>query len=360
MQTITDEVGSGPIRAITYAVAEEVIGSIREDRTDGARLDLGERVPVSKSRNVDITSGLDGKRERCELNTSVYDRPLDLGVIVGTVDNGPNLKAANDNNALARKINSGVVKRYPLKEMFERGDLGINEIENRRHWFDSQRFKKVHANARGEPDNSEDNWRELLQEFFEGYMNNVVTAIDGGDKGLSLSDDMEFEDSATPADFGAVDNAGWSPYDLAPLAHQSYAQQVVALMADVLGSDYRVLCAAIERGWTSQQIGETEGYTDRGSASACGKGMLRSALRNLSRFYVGLDRLEERGGRPPDVWPLVGAYTWPPEEYTPGHYRKQDLANFMNRVAGPVLAGTPTVYKHLSGVPTPRQPNVLH
>jgi hypothetical protein len=107
-------------------------------------------------------------------------------------------------------------------------------------------------------------------------------------------------------------------------------------MTDVLGNDYEVLCAAIERGWTNQKIGETEGYTDRASASACGKGMLRSALRNLSRFYVSLDRLEERGERPPDVWPLVGAYTWPPVEYTPGHHRPHDLAGFMNRVAGPV------------------------
>lgn len=26
-------------------------------------------------------------------------------------------------------------KSYPLKEIYERGELGINEIENRCHWF---------------------------------------------------------------------------------------------------------------------------------------------------------------------------------------------------------------------------------
>jgi hypothetical protein len=356
MRTIADEVGSGPIRAVTYTVVEEVIGSIKEDHTNGARLDLGERVVVPIPRNTNITSGLDGKRERCELNLT--GGPAPLGELTHTLDNGPDIAAANDNNALARKINSGVAKSYPLKEMYERGDLGINEIENRNHWFASQRFKQIHLNA-SEPDNNEDNWRELMSDFYEGCFGNFLTSF-AADEGLSLSDDMEFEDSETPAHCEAVDNAGWNPYrDSEPHVRQIYAQQVVALMADVLGSDYKVLCAAIERSWTSQQIGETEGYTNRGSASACGKGMLRSALRNLSRFYVCLDRLEERGDRPQDVWPLVGTLNWPPAKYTTGHCLPWDKA-FMNQAARPVLTETPSVYKGLLGVSTPRQPDMVH
>jgi hypothetical protein len=334
MQTITDEVGTGPVQT-----------------------ESGERVPVSKPRNVNVTVALDGRRERRELNLT-GGSAAPLGVLVHTLDNGPDLKAANDNNALARKNTLGDTKRYPLGEMYERGELGISEIENRRHWFDSQRFKKAHADARGEPDN-EDNWRELMSDFFEGFFSDYVASFEP-DAGLVLSDDMEFEDSTTPADFEVVDNAGWNPYrDSEPHGRQLYAQQVVALMADVLGNDYEVLRALIERGFTSQQIGETEGYTNRASASACGKGMLRSALRNLSRFYVSLDRLEERGERPPDAWPLVGAYTWPPVRYTSGQYRPLDKA-FMNKAAGPVLAGIPNVYKDFLGVSTPRQSNVLH
>ena len=334
IRTITDDIGSGSIRAVTYAVLEEEVGvgSETEDHTDGARLDLGERVIIPTPYDTNITSGLDGKRERCELNQT--RGPAPTGEIADTVDNGPDLKAANDNDVLARTTTSGDTKSYPLKEMFQRGELGINEIENRRHWFDAQRFKQIHFDAR-EPDNSGDNWRELMSEFHEGF-GNFLTSF-ATDEGLRLSDDMEFEDSETPAHCEAVDNAGWNPYrDLAPHVRPLYAQQVVSLMIDVLGSDYEVLCAAIERSWTRKQIGETEGYTDRASASGCGTGMLRSALRNLSRFYVSLDRLEERGERPPDMWPLVGAYTWPPVRYTPGHHRSQDLAGFMNQATGPV------------------------
>jgi hypothetical protein len=100
MQTITDEVGSGSIGAVTYAVLEQEVGSETEDHTDGARLDLGERVPVSKPRNVNITSGLDGKHQRCDLNQT--RGPAPKGEIVDTVNDGPNLEATNDNDVLAR------------------------------------------------------------------------------------------------------------------------------------------------------------------------------------------------------------------------------------------------------------------
>jgi hypothetical protein len=234
--------------------------------------------------------------------------------------------AANDNAANARqRLAGGDTKSDPLKELYERGELGISEPENRRHWFDAQRFRRVHADARGEPDNSRVDWRELMKEFFEGYFGDSLTGFADADDDLILNDDLEFDDPTTPPDGEAV----------APHIGALYGQQVVSLMTEVLGGDYEVLFAAIERRWTNRSLGEREGFTDRASASACGKGMLRGALRNLSRFYVGLDRLEGRGDRPQDVWPLVGTLNWPPVKYTPGHYRQRD-AHFLNRTAGPV------------------------
>jgi hypothetical protein len=227
-------------------------------------------------------------------------------------------------------------KSYPLKEIYERGELGINEIENRCHWFDAERFKRIHADARGEPDNSEHNWREILLEFFEGYFDNLITSF-AGDEGLSLSDEMEFEDSSTdPAECEVIDFGSWNASrDLAPHIYQTHAQEIIRLMKDVLGNDYKILSAFIEQGWTARKVGETEGFKDRASASACGKGMLRCALRNLSRFYRCLDRIEERGTRPQDAWPLVGTLNWLPVKCTPERYRTRDLA-FMNQAVGPV------------------------
>jgi hypothetical protein len=147
-----------------------------KDNTNGSRLDLGERVVVQTPTNINITSGVDGKRELCELNLKGRSAPK--GGIADTVDNGPGRKAANDNNASSARTTSAHYKTtYPLKEMYERGELGINEIENRRHWSDAQRFKQVHADARGEPtnDTAHDDWRELLLEFYEGFFDNLVT-----------------------------------------------------------------------------------------------------------------------------------------------------------------------------------------
>jgi hypothetical protein len=332
MRTITEEVGFGPIKAVTYGT-DESVGSYTVDEIDSTQLDLGERIAIPIPHNDNITSSLDERHEKTtDFNFKSGDIPN--GATINTVDNGPNIKAANDNN-LAARAKTANEPSYPLREMFERGDLGISEPENRKHWLDSQRFKRLHSDARGEPDNSDDNWRELLLEFYEGFFDNIVTST-SADDGLVLNDDMEFDDSNTPTDYEAVDFSGWQPTkDLAPHVRQLYAQQVIALMNDVLGADYEVLCKAIESSWTRQQIGETQGYRDRASASACGKGMLCSALRSLSRFYVGLDKLEERGERPQDVWPLVGTLNWPPVKYTPGHYRHRDTS-FMNQAPGPI------------------------
>ena len=292
MQTITDEIGCGPVRKVTYEVGE-IVGSFTEGEiTNDNWFETGERVAVPVAIDVDCTVGLDNRRQRSELNLGTGPAPC--GPIADTVDNGPNFQAANDNDVLARKSTLGTTN-FPLKEMYARGELGINELENRRHSFDAEWFKGVHADARGEPDNSRDDWREILLDFFEGFFDNLVTSFET-DGGLCLSDDLEFEDSSTPAHCEVVDNSGWDPTrDLAPHAHQLYAQQTVSLLKDVLGSDYQILCAVIDWGWTAREVGETEGFKDRASASACGKGMIRCALRNLSRFCTSLGRLEERG-----------------------------------------------------------------
>jgi hypothetical protein len=319
LQTITDETGLGPVNIATP------IGLDEDARA-------AERNPVLQT-DDNVTAALDGERQKSEINYR-SEQPLSSESLVSAVDNGPQ-PAANDNDRPARNNIVGGPTTYPLKEIFERGELGINEIENRRHWFDAGRFKQVHSDARGEPDNSSDDWRELMLEFFEGFFDNSVGSF-VLDKGTGLSDDMEFEDSATPAHCEIVDNAGDNPTrDMAPQLRHLFAEQVVALMKDVLGGDYKVLHACIEQGWTARQVGETEGFKDRASASACGKGMIRSALRNLSRFYRCLDRIEERGDRPQDAWPLVGTLNWQPVKYTPARYRTLDLA-FMNQAVGPI------------------------
>ena len=87
---------------------------------------------------------------------------------------------------------------------------------------------------------------------------------------LVLGDDMEFDDTDTPADFEVIDGAGWNPYrDQEPHVRELYGKQVAALMSEVLGADYDVLEAFIVRRWTAKEIGETQGYKNRATASAC-------------------------------------------------------------------------------------------
>jgi hypothetical protein len=201
MRTITDDVGNGPIRIFAPA-AENVIGFYTEaDSANIPRLTLEIRAAAPIESNPNITTSIDGRRERCELNLA--GGPAPKGAILDTVDNGPELLATLPFTHIAIET-----KRYPLGEMFERGDLGNGEPENRPHWFDAQRFKRVHADARGEPSNdtAKDGWRELMFDFFEGFFDNLVGSFDA-DEGFGLSDDMEFEDSTTPA-AGLVDFAG--------------------------------------------------------------------------------------------------------------------------------------------------------
>jgi hypothetical protein len=137
MRTITTEVGSGSIKAVTCAT-DESAGSYAEEEIDNStEVDLGERIEAPIPENDNITSSLD---ERCERTTDFNFKSGDVpnGTIINTVDNGPDLNPANDNDALTRDNIANSPKACPLKEMFERGDLGISEIENRHHWFDAE------------------------------------------------------------------------------------------------------------------------------------------------------------------------------------------------------------------------------
>jgi hypothetical protein len=286
LQTITDEVGSGPISISTPTDLEHDIRAI-------------ERNPAQET-NENITPGLDDDQRRIEINYRP-DRQLPLGSLTNTIDNGPVPRAANDNKSKSSLIN----------ELFERGELGINETLNRRHFHDAMRFRRDHMLVSGEvtDDDAVDEWRELMPDFFEGY-SGFTTTIEP-DQGLLLDDDMEFSDSKSSAAGEVVDFARWCPMrDLHKPAYRIQAQQAISLAAADLGHSYAILNALLTRSWTLQMIGETEGFKGRASASACGKGMVRSALRDLSKFYLGLDRLESGFEKPIAVWPLVGTSAW--------------------------------------------------
>jgi hypothetical protein len=298
MRTITNEVGTGGIAVTTPADVEEHRG-------------MEKRSPLASD---DFASAL----SKIEISYRP-DQPLPLASLVATVDNGPRPIAVNDNRPV----------RYHLKEMAQREELGINELENRRHWFDAERLKRDIAISNGEPldDSAAHDWRELASVYIGEEIEPMVR-----DTGLQLSDDAEFEDTDVPGECGVVDNAG-GEYNQIRLLH---ARQVVSLAEQVLGHDFNVLKSAIVDNWTARAIGENELFMDRASASACGKGMLRSALRNLSRFYASLDRLELNGDRPLDVWPLIGTPQGQSRVVLPGPFRWRGNS-YLNQAPGPVI-----------------------
>jgi hypothetical protein len=304
LQTITDEVGSGPISISTPTDLEHDIRAIERNS--------------AQETNENITPGLDDDQRRIEINYRP-DRQLPLGGLVTSVDNGRCRQPANDNKPA----------RYHLREMEQRGELGINEAENRRHAFDAGRLRRDIAISQGEPmnDSAAYDWCELMPPYIGPEPESFAT-----DVGLILSDDGEFQDSDVPGECAVVDNAEGECDQIRFLE----ARQIVSLAADVLGHDYKVLTSLILDNWTARMIGEDELFMDRTTASACGKGMLRSALRNLSRFYLKLDRLEHSGERPQDVWPLIGTPTAAPPAVYPGPFRWQGKS-YWNQARGPVI-----------------------
>lgn len=270
MSTITDEVGYGPI-----IISADCDDSRTEDRT-----------PLIVSGDAGTT--IDGKRHMIAINYRP-DPSMPGTTVVNAVDDGRTPQPANDNRPV----------RYHLKEMAQRGELGVNEAENRRHWFAAERLKRDIAISNGEPlkDSASHDWPELALPYHGEEMDSF-----NSDAGLFLNDDGEFVDSDVPGECRVVDNAEGES-DQTRLLH---VRQVVSLARQVLGHDFGVLESFVVGNWTARMLGENELFMDRATASACGKGMLRSALRNLSRFYANLDRLELAGDRPADVWPLVG------------------------------------------------------
>jgi hypothetical protein len=221
--------------------------------------------------------------------------------------------------------------RYHFRELAQRGKLGINEPENRRHWFDAERLKRIIAISMGEQmnDSAAYDWRGLMLPYVGPEPESLAT-----DVGLTVNDDGEFQDSDVPGECAVVDNAEGES-DQMRLLH---ARQVISLAEDVLGDDYNVLKSLILDNWTAQMIGENELFMDRATASGCGMGMIRSALRNLSRFYLRLDRLEQSGDRPLDVWPLIGTPTTAPR--VPRRTLPDDLRQssyYLNQNRGPVI-----------------------
>jgi hypothetical protein len=293
--TITDEVGSGPIQ---ISAPNDLDGNERAEERGAA--------PPT---NEDITPALDRKREKIEISYRP-DSPPARASIVDTLDDGRVVPPANDNKP----------SRYHLKEMAKRDELGINEPENRRLWSVAERLKRDIAISSGESrnDSAAHDWPALMLPYIGPEPESFVT-----DVGLILNDESELEDSDVPGECAVVDNAE-GEYDQNRFLH---TREIVMLAEDVLGSDYTVLTSAIVDNWTIRMIGENELCMDRATASGCGKGMLRSALRNLARFYDSLDRLELSGDRPLDVWPLI-ATQYPTVRY-PREYRRR--ASYMNQ-----------------------------
>lgn len=215
-------------------------------------------------------------------------------------------KAANDNQKRGATA-------WPLRELYSRGELGINEMQNRTRWAAAQRFKKMHDLVSGEQgeDSAASDWRELAWEITSISEIATIVPLGENDGELELDDNNEWSDPGTSNAFEVVDNAGFNVFrDLPPAANDVNSKQEVALAASVLGSSYPVLVAGIMRNWTLQMIGETEGTKDAASARAMGKGLLRLSLQHLVDFFLKLDRMETDGAPTALLWPLVGTPAW--------------------------------------------------
>jgi hypothetical protein len=225
----------------------------------------------------DQVRALDGKRTSPRVNFRP-DSPPPVETIVNVFDNGKLPPAENDNTPLP----------YPLKDMASREELGDNEFENRRNWANAERFRIHLAIAQGEP---------LYDPF---------------------------------VDDPTVKN---------PPGRFAHACQVVARAEDFLGDGFRVLKHVIVDCWPAQMVGFDQGRKNRATASAAGQAMILSALRQLTRFYDKLDRIERDGESPRDVWPMVGTFTAPRSAISRLHLGK----SYLNQARGPVRLAEPWV-----------------
>jgi hypothetical protein len=256
--------------------------------------DTGELVvaPVPRQTNHTVIS-LDGKRTNPRVNFRP-NKPLPVETTVVVCDDGP---PANDDLSQAAS-NDNKPLPYPLKDMAGREELGDNEFENRRNWENAELFRIHLAIALGEP---------LYDPF---------------------KDDLTVKNRAT---------------------RYIYARQVVALAEDFLGDGFRVLKRVMVDCWNAQMLGFDQGRKDRGQASAAGQAMILAALRQLTRFYDKLDRIERTGESPRFVMPLVGAFT----AQRPAVCHPQRGKSYLSQAPGPVMLAEPWVS-------TSPPPSVVH
>jgi hypothetical protein len=238
--------------------------------------DTGKLITVATPRQTDDhVCALDGKRTSPRVNFRP-DKPLPVESIVNVYDDGRLPPVANDNKFLP----------YPLKDMAAREELGDNEFENRRNWANAELFRIHLAIALGEP---------LYDPF---------------------ADD---------------------PTVKRPTERFMHARQVVSRAEDFLGDGFRVLKRVMVDCWSAQMLGFDQGRKDRGQASAAGQAMILAALRQLTRFYDKLDRIERDGESPRDVWPMVGTFT----ASRPAVSRPQRGRSYLNQAPGPVRLAEP-------------------
>ena len=245
--------------------------------------DTGELVKVAAPPQMDSVRALDGRRTSPRVNYRP-NKPLPVETTVVVCNDGPTPPAANDN----RPANDNKPLPYPLKDMAAREELGDNKYENRSNWENAELFRIHLAIALGEP----------------------------------LYD--PFKDDPT------VKN---------PPARYLYARQVVTLAEDFLGDGFRVLKRVMVDYWNAQMLGFDQGRKDRGQASAAGQAMILAALRQLTRFYDKLDRIEQNGKSPRFVMPMVGAFTAP----RPAVCHPQRGKSYLNQAPGPVRLAEPWV-----------------
>lgn len=242
-------------------------------------------------------------------------RVVALQEVGTTVDNGP---------AISIPVKTRGKTKSPLNEMYSRCQLGISEPENRRNWQAAERLKRIleeaeksHAPLQAPADDWWDicDWRETIdwaalaadpEGKYRGIDHAELPGTLGDDRGDD-EDAAEQKDEAEP-----FDNLRFNIHrDLPPAVSRIHAKQVIALAAETLESDYPILIALIQKGWTASMIGETQGYAESSAtARACGMGMLRNALRKLDSFFVKLDRLENGAEPTRQVWRLVGTPLW--------------------------------------------------
>jgi hypothetical protein len=265
----------------------DVVGVQRTETVLQHDQDTGELVAAPTPTQTDHkVISLDGRRTSPRVNFRP-NKPLPEETVVNVFDNGKLSLPANDNKPLP----------YPLKDMAGREELGDNEYENRRNWESAELFRIHLAMALGEP----------LCPF---------------------TDD---------------------PTVKRPTERLIHARQVVAHALDFLGDGFRVLKRVIVDCWTAQMVGSESGrHNNRATASANGQATILAALRQLTRFYDKLDRIERNGESPRFVMPMVGTFT----AQRPAVCLPQRGKSYINQT-GPVKLAEPWVS-------TAPPPSVVH